>query len=225
MRRAALVPVLVAVVAALALAIVAASDERELAYGRGVPAEDPVLDIPPGLEACQGPVVAPDSFDALEVFVDPRGFPLVALDTSIRNAETRQLLSHGVLFPDRLAPSRQRIDLEVPVEGGDPVDICFINQEEQPALLRGQDQDPDPVGTLRLADQVVPADLYLAYLEDDRSALDRVPQMFERASLWRPGWLGEWTYWLLLAGVALLVPLLLAWTLWRAVRDDLAGRA
>jgi hypothetical protein len=220
MRRAAIVPLACAVVAAVALVVVAASDERELAYGRGVPAQDPVLEIPPGLEACQGPVAAPASFDALEVFVDPQGFPLVALDTSIRNAETRQLLSHGVLFPDLLRPSRQRIDLEVPVEGGDPVDICFINQEEQPALLLGQEQDPDPVGTLRLAGQVIPADLYLAYLEDDRSALDRLPQMFERAALWRPGWVGEWTYWLLLAGVALVVPGLLGWALWRAARDD-----
>jgi hypothetical protein len=215
----------IAVVAAAALAAVAASDERELAYGRGVPAIDPVLDIPPALEACQGPVAAPEPFDALEVFVDPRGFPLVALDTSIRDAETRQLLSHGVLFPDRLAPSLQRIDLEVPVEGGHRLDICFINQEEQPALLRGQEQDPDPVGTLRLADQPIPADLYLAYLEDDRSALDRLPQMFERAALWRPGWVGAWTYWLLLAGVALVVPALLAWTLWRAARDDLGDAA
>jgi len=52
----------------------------------------------------------------------------------------------------------------------------------------------------------------------ERSLLSEVPDMFERASLFRPGWMGAWTFWLLLAAVAIGVPSLLA----RALRGALA---
>jgi hypothetical protein len=53
-----------------------------------------------------------------------------------------------------------------------------------------------------------------------KSALALVPEMFRRASLFRPGWLGAWTYWVLAALVLLAAPLLLARAASRAVDVD-----
>jgi len=45
--------------------------------------------------------------------------------------------------------------------------------------------------------------------------LTALPDVFERAALWHPGWVGPWTFWLLLALVLGGVPLLL----WRALSE------
>jgi hypothetical protein len=46
-----------------------------------------------------------------------------------------------------------------------------------------------------------------------RSLLRVLPQMFDRASLFRAPWLGAWAYWVLLAGIVVVAPL----ALWRAM--------
>jgi hypothetical protein len=40
--------------------------------------------------------------------------------------------------------------------------------------------------------------------------LATLPHAFERASVFRPGWVGPWLYWLLAAAVLLGIPVLLA---------------
>jgi hypothetical protein len=53
---------------------------------------------------------------------------------------------------------------------------------------------------------------------EPRSALAQVPDMFERATLFRPDVIGAWTFWLLLVAVAAGIPALLAFALRAATR-------
>jgi hypothetical protein len=55
--------------------------------------------------------------------------------------------------------------------------------------------------------------------------LELVPQAFERAALFRPAWVGPWTFWLLLGLVAAGVPLLLAAAYRSAVTDSTSASA
>ena len=53
------------------------------------------------------------------------------------------------------------------------------------------------------------ADIALELIRsDDRSVLGALPDAFDHAALFRPGWVGAWTYWCLLAALAVGVPLL-----------------
>jgi hypothetical protein len=54
---------------------------------------------------------------------------------------------------------------------------------------------------------------------EPRSALAQVPDMFERATRFRPDVVGEWTFWALLVLVAGGIPLLLALALRAACRE------
>jgi hypothetical protein len=54
---------------------------------------------------------------------------------------------------------------------------------------------------------------------EPKSVLALVPEMFRRAALFRPGWVGAWTFWLLAALILLGAPLLLARAL-ASAEDD-----
>ena len=57
----------------------------------------------------------------------------------------------------------------------------------------------------------------VVFLTDERhSMLAQLPDVFERASVFRPGWVGPWVFWLLMALTLIGVPLLLA----RALADS-----
>jgi hypothetical protein len=67
----------------------------------------------------------------------------------------------------------------------------------------------------------LPTDIALVFERDDsRSALSLLATAFERASLWHPGWAGEWIFWVLLVAVVAGVPVLLA----AALRASAASR-
>ena len=55
---------------------------------------------------------------------------------------------------------------------------------------------------------------------DNRPLLALLPDAFERASLFRPGWVGAWTYWLLLVALVIAVPVLLSRALVSASEED-----
>jgi hypothetical protein len=65
--------------------------------------------------------------------------------------------------------------------------------------------------TASLEGQPAGTDISLLFLRSHpASSLSLLPAIFRRAALFRPSWIGAWTFWLLAAVVTLLVPLLLA---------------
>jgi hypothetical protein len=67
----------------------------------------------------------------------------------------------------------------------------------------------------------IPGDLAVEFTSPEaRSLLTRLPAAFRHASVFRPGGVGAWTYWVLIALVAIGAPLALARALVRAGDDD-----
>jgi hypothetical protein len=52
-----------------------------------------------------------------------------------------------------------------------------------------------------------------------RSLLSRLPDAFRHAALFKPSWVGPWTFWVLTAIVLVAVPVVMAWGVARAARD------
>jgi hypothetical protein len=67
----------------------------------------------------------------------------------------------------------------------------------------------------------VGGDISMTFVSDHpRSLLSRVPEIFERASVFRPGFVGPWLYWLLLIAVLIAAPLLLGRALVASLRGE-----
>jgi hypothetical protein len=62
-------------------------------------------------------------------------------------------------------------------------------------------------------------DISMSFVSDrPRSLLSRIPEMFQRASAFRPGFVGPWTYWVLLVAMLIGAPLALGRALFVSLR-------
>ena len=121
------------------------------------------------------------------------------------------------------ACEKWRADYAIP--GADELDLHHFYRamawlgEELPSEAAQQHATPFAPRTIK--DQIEEAlfarrrdlfsDLSVVFLHDSRrSVLSQLPDVFDRASVFRPGWVGPWLFWLLSAAVLLGVPLLLA---------------
>jgi hypothetical protein len=78
---------------------------------------------------------------------------------------------------------------------------------------------PRPPAALRGAARIANFSVTLSR-EPDRSLLELLPTAFRRAELFKPGFFGPWTFWLLLVALVAGVPLLLARALVLAEREE-----
>jgi hypothetical protein len=220
-RAFALVPLVFALCAG-ALAIVAASDERELAFTTNVRVVVSVADVRPGQEACERGLDTTAAFDTVELHLASGTEPAPPLDVTARDSRSRSVLARGRVprgGRDNV-PVRARVGPEVPE--GRRIDVCLRNAGSRPVGLYGGPDWESP-GRAWVGRRRARGDIRIVFLRSEpRSALSLVPEIFERAALFRPEPVGAWTFWLLLVLVAVGVPLLLAAAL-RAAADP--GRA
>ena len=119
------------------------------------------------------------------------------------------------------------------IPAGDYVEVCIRNRGYVWAYVYGDlgigslpnpTVGPRPTATPAYATvdgQRLNGDLSMSFVsKKERSLLSRVPDVFRRASLFRPGFVGPWVYWLLFAGVLLGAPLLIGLALRRSVAED-----
>ena len=222
--RAALIAFLVTALAGLAaMAAVGATDERALAFTLGVLPGGPAAELRAADEACQGPIPVPEAFDAVELQVGTFGRPGAQLELRVVRSPGGEELAQG-----RVAGGYEDVSRPVAsvgrVDAGQRVSVCVRNAGERRVAIYGAPDIAGKGSVTQNGDRVA-ADLTLVFLrEQPRSALASLPDMLERAALFKPSWIGAWTLWILAALTLLGLPALLALAL-RAAAAAPSGRS
>jgi hypothetical protein len=213
-----------AVAGAVAVVLVAGGDERELAFHTGARPLVGITSIEPGGEACQTGLEATAEFSAVELRPNtgPEPGPPLAVSVRARGggeaAGGGREVARGRLGAGTRDDRPARVGLRPEVPQGTRFDLCFRNVGARPVAFYGGPSGSDAIGAAYLDGKRVDGDMHLVFLRPEpRSALSLLPEMLERATLFKPG--GAWLLWALLALVAAGVPLLLAAALRGALRD------
>jgi hypothetical protein len=203
----------------VALVLVAASDDRELAFTLGVVPATVAAEVGPGETVCQSPITASVGFARVRFQAASPGGAARSLEVSVLDAASRARLGAGRV--GRVPAEPAEVTAEVgAVAGGRRIAVCVENEGPRRVALYGN--TAGAVLTSQASDDERPleTDLTLVFLRpESRSMLALLPDMFERAALFRPGWVGPGVFWLLAAGLVLAVPVLLA----RALADAAEG--
>lgn len=211
-RAGAIAVALVAVLGIAALLVAGESDGRSTAFSLDIPPADAVATLHQGQAVCQGPLTAVSSFGFVTPWITPvaatsaaqkgsTAGPAIAL--TVRDALTDESLATGDIaagYPGPLAPS---VALTRTIPLGQRVRVCLRSRGPGVVQLLGAGP-PSPAvaaddGSATGSGGAAIALLFLR--PHPRSLLSLVPTIFERAVLFRPGWVGPWTYWLLTATV------------------------
>jgi hypothetical protein len=216
--RLALIVFAVAAVAGVAFLVWRASaDERTIAFRIGALPRGPAAVLAPGGSVCQTPIDVQEETNAVSVPIGTSGRPGAPLTISVTDLRGRPLARGGVRrgYSDgSLQTARFRR-----IRPGGTVSLCIRNDGREPVYPLGEDVVIDS-GIVQ-AGRKSTMDISLTFLRPHRhSVLDLVPAMFRHAAVFRFGWVGAWTYWVLAALAVLAVPVLCAYALARAARED-----
>jgi len=219
MRRRALLAFSVAVLAGLAAALVAAKlDQRDLVAAFPARAGGTGSVIGPGEEACERPVHAPSNVNAVRFPPVTGHRPGPPIEVRLRAEPSGAIVAAGRLAPGHRAsgyPDRPARTVRVaPVFRGGAILVCLRNAGPGPfAVYAG-------IGQRRRLDHGVS----LAIVRERPVPLIETPgEVFERAALFRPRWVGAWVFWCLLGAVGVIVPTLLGWAVHAAHRGPHDG--
>lgn len=210
----------------VALAVVAVTQRTPDGFSLGVPAGVVAAELQPGQQACQSPVAIPDADARFELVVVQLGtykLPGPPVEVTLGPAGTGKTLARGTLlggYPDVNVAATQAIDVG-PVNTRAPLRVCLRNAGEQRVAVYGNGAAASRTSSATLDGKPLETDLTLTFERvRSRSLASLVPAMFERASLFRAGFVGPWTIWLVALVALLVVPLLVAAALRAAQRDD-----
>jgi hypothetical protein len=209
-RGGAAVLLVTAVVGVLALAILAASDKRDLAFTIGVVPSIVAADLRPGAQVCQVPVAVPEAFTRVRLRAGSPGDAGPPLELTVLDNQTHKLLGRGRVpggYPDPTEQSARVGD----VAGEQRVAVCVRNVGARRVGVYGNTDAAAPTSRAFRGNHGLPTDLTLVFLRSQpRSMVSALPDALDRASVFRPGWVGPWLYWVLAAAVLLGIPVLLA---------------
>lgn len=215
MRSLALASFALALVVATVLLLRAAErDGGFVAFTNDASPTDDVLAIPPGRRGCQPVRRVPHPFDGVHVtvgaadaghqvrvaVVDPGSGRTLASTRAQTAAAGRSIV--GVALDD--FPARSPVDLCIGNYGGNSITLLGTPGGKQ-SVRRGVTKT---------------GEVFLSFTRPPRSLLDRIPDAFDHAALFKPGFVGPWTFWLLAGGVLVLAPGLVGAALWRAAREE-----
>ncbi len=208
-----------AVVAAglAALVLVAAGDERDLAFTLGVQPSNVAVVLSPGDVVCQGPIDVPVDAASVQLRTDAVARPRPALRVSVRDAAAREI--RGAQTVPRGAGAL--VDAPVAgLEGGSRVSVCARNEGPGKVGLFGGPPLASRTSVAVANGEQVPGDVALVFHRSgSRSMLAALPDALDRAALFHASWLEPWMLWALAAILALGCPFLVARAL-AAARED-----
>jgi hypothetical protein len=170
----------IAFLAIVGLLAAAAQPSYLSGYNSRIPAQKSVAVLRPGQRACESPVTSPRATDAVATWGGPVR-PLAHVAIVVQDAK-----SHRVLATGRFAATRSGehiAALSARVGASMALRICLRADLDSFSIL----------GTSR--------PFFSVALLQRTSLLDSLPTTFSRAALFRPSWVGSWTFWLLAAGL------------------------
>jgi hypothetical protein len=197
---------------------VAVQDDRDIAFTLSVTPDLVAAELEPGDTTCQNPVAVAEAFDGVRFQVGTYHRPGPPLEVMVRRRGSPGPIASGRLaggYPDISKPT---VPIRPAVPKDELVAVCVRNRGDRRVALYGGPELAKRRSRATLDGRDLRSDLTLVFTQNQTSALATAPEIFERASLFRPVWIGAWTYWLLLALVLLVVPALLAVALKRAYR-------
>ncbi len=193
------------------LAVSAARGQRWTAFSLRVPAQHFATLLQPGEQACQTPVTVSAPTGGLQAWLYSGPVPGPSLGVNVSDARNGELLAVGRIPPthrETTPPSgfptpisrQTRFDAAVP--SGKRITVCFLNLGTSAMALLGARPSPTS-GALTSPARSRGSAIALVFLRPHAQSLfSMLPTVFRRAMLFRPTWVGAWTFWLL--GCALL---------------------
>ena len=192
------------------LAVSAARGHRWTASTLNIPALKFAVTLLPGQLTCQSPVRVSAAAGGVEAWAWPTAQPGPPLLVSIRSLAGRGQLASGLLPPGYAevpppkgypSPVSLRTRLSRPLRAGARAAVCLRNVGATNVTLLGAPPD-DISGTLRLGPRSTGHALSLVFIgARSQSLFSVLPTAFRRASLFKPSWVGAWTFWLLGAAI------------------------
>jgi hypothetical protein len=213
----------VAVVGLIVALAVVAGDDRDTAFTLGVAPGLPAAELRPDAEVCQTPVPVAEAFDGVRMQVGTyrrRGLPLAV---TIRRPDSGQVIATGRIPGGYADVSQPEVELGSTVAPGQRVAICVRNAGGRKVALYGGPELAHLGTRAEIGGRDQATDLTLIFTRPPNSLLSQTSEIFERASLFRPVWIGPWAYWLLAGLLLVAVPALLARSLHDASANDRAG--
>ncbi len=172
-------------------------DERVVAFALDVNPDVPAATLAPGQQVCQGPIAVVAPTANVILWVNPVGGPTPAATVTLRDYATRATLASGRIAPGLTAASAPGVQFNRTVRQGRTVSLCVRNPGPRPIALLGNAGNSHS-GMITVAG--VPQKYALAGLfirPHQVSLLSQIPTVFRRAALFRPDWVGSWTFWVL----------------------------
>ena len=209
-RRGAIVLLVTAALGLLVIVGIAARDDRDLAFTIGVVPTIPAANLAPGSTVCQSGITTPGPFTRVELRTGSASGAGQPLEVDVREVYTDRRLGRGRMQSASGDPADRAAEVGK-VPGGRRIAVCVRNAGEGRAQLYGNTAIASLPSRALVGDRELATDVAVVFLNDDsRSMLATLPDVFDRASVFRPGWVGAWVFWLLTGLVLIGVPLLLA---------------
>ncbi len=184
----------VGVIALVALLVAATRPTATRGFTLNAPNQTPVTILHPSRRACEGPVAAAQPVRQASIWgASVIGPSRVRVD--LIDASSRRILASGTVRATT-HPSEYAASLDRPVAAGRRVRVCLTSQLNSFSLLGA----PAPVPGITTRG-LTHGEVFSLVLQDRRSLLSSLSLAFSRASLFKPAWVGSWTFWALAAGL------------------------
>jgi hypothetical protein len=182
----------------------------------------------PTSQVCEGPIPANEPTRSVAIWGAAGPTHRASLTVDVRNAATNRILASA---PLAAAPVETELTarLRHPVPGGQPLRICLTQDTGTFSLygygalnphvvMTGKLIGPQPTGGRGEEFSLV------LFGNRSQSLLDSLGLAFSRAALWRPSWVGSWTFWVLAVALLAAFGLGVASVAAAAADDDGRGR-
>jgi hypothetical protein len=184
----------VLVVAAIFAVVTLSASKPRLAGNNGVSTDVfvAVIDLD-GKSLCTRGVTLPTDATGVRMFVGTYRRLGVQMKMTVRDAAGRLL---AVSTPPRFDDGA-RVTFAVPNERPSALDLCFVTDGSKVAVAGNANGNANPAQTSWLDKRPAKGDVSLEYMRAGTSSgWSMIPTAFSRASLFRPSWVGPWTFYL-----------------------------